>query len=75
MLLVNAIIMCNVSIVPYFNASNIICLFSLPVTVYKFKYKEDKGICMAFCFKKGKHSIFPVITHGDEVDFKVKTGL
>ncbi|XP_056312830.1 uncharacterized protein LOC130228428 [Danio aesculapii] len=46
---------------------------SSKVTVYKFRYNEDKDICMAFCFEKGKHSVFPVITHDDKVDFKTLT--
>nr|XP_009299522.1 uncharacterized protein LOC101885516 [Danio rerio] len=42
------------------------------VKVYRFVDNENK-ICMAFCFKTGKHSVFPVITHSDEVDFKTLT--
>ncbi|XP_073808090.1 uncharacterized protein [Danio rerio] len=44
---------------------------SSKVTVYKFH--ENNKTCMAFCFKIRDHSVFPVITHGDEVDFKTLT--
>ncbi|XP_016146734.1 uncharacterized protein [Sinocyclocheilus grahami] len=42
---------------------------SAKVKVYHILYGTRK--CMAFCFEVNKKSVFPVVTHGKEVKFKV----